>query len=47
MMAPEIVEAIPSLGYIFSDEGGGVHLGKEIIKDYFYGNMPQTRKINF
>ena len=27
----KIVEAIPSLGYIFSDEGGGVHLGREII----------------
>lgn len=43
----EIIEAIPSLGYIFSDEGGGVHLGKEIIKDYFYDNMPQTEKSLF
>lgn len=43
----EIIEAIPSLGYIFSDEGGGVHLGKEIIKDYFYGNMPDAEKNQF
>ena len=43
----DIIEAIPSLGYIFSDEGGGVHLGKEIIKDYFYGNMPDAEKKQF
>ncbi|MFZ1751944.1 MAG: hypothetical protein WAU01_17245 [Saprospiraceae bacterium] len=34
------VKSIPSLGYILSDEGGGVHFGKEIIKAYFYQTMP-------
>lgn len=33
--------AVPSLGYILSDEGGGVHLGKELLKAYFYGLMPE------
>jgi len=33
--------AVPSLGYILSDEGGGVHLGKELLKAYFYGKMPE------
>ena len=37
----EITKTIPSLGFIFSDEGGGVHLGKEILRAYFYGMMPQ------
>lgn len=43
----DIVEAIPSLGYIFSDEGGGVHLGKQIIREYFYGMMPEKEKKHF
>lgn len=43
----KIVKAIPSLGYIFSDEGGGVHLGKEIIKAYFYGTMPEIERSVF
>lgn len=30
----------PSLGFIMSDEGGGVDLGKEILKAYFYKEMP-------
>lgn len=35
---------IPSLGYILSDEGGGVHLGKELLKAYFYHQMPEYEK---
>lgn len=30
----------PSLGYILGDEGGGVSLGAQVLKDYFYNNMP-------
>jgi glucosamine kinase len=37
-------DAVPSLGYIISDEGGGVHLGKEILKSYIYGTMPTDVK---
>lgn len=33
--------AVPSLGYILSDEGGGVDLGKELIRAYFYKTMPE------
>lgn len=43
----KILKAIPSLGYIFSDEGGGVHIGKEIIKSYFYGTMPSKERMIF
>jgi N-acetylglucosamine kinase-like BadF-type ATPase len=38
---------IPSLGYILSDEGGGVHLGKELLKAYFYHQMPEYEKSIF
>lgn len=36
-----IIRSVPSLGYIFSDEGGGVSIGKEVLKSYFYGLMPK------
>jgi N-acetylglucosamine kinase-like BadF-type ATPase len=39
-----IINKIPTLGYIFSDEGGGTHLGKEIIKAFFYNTMPEDEK---
>jgi glucosamine kinase len=37
-----IVSSVPSLGYILSDEGGGVHIGKEILKSYIYKTMPDN-----
>jgi N-acetylglucosamine kinase-like BadF-type ATPase len=43
----QIIKAIPSLGYVLSDEGGGVHLGKEILRAYFYGTMPEAEKLAF
>lgn len=42
-----LIESIPSLGYMLSDEGGGVHLGKEILKSYIYGTMPSDIKNAF
>ncbi len=30
---------LPSLGYLFDDYGSGYHIGREIIKRYFYKNM--------
>ncbi len=38
---------VPSLGYILSDEGGGVHLGKELLKSYFYNKMPMEERNYF
>jgi glucosamine kinase len=35
----QIIHQIPSLGYLMSDEGSGCHIGKEIVKAYFYGDM--------
>ena len=37
----KFTSAIPTLGFLFSDEGGGVHIGKEVIRSYFYGLMPE------
>lgn len=30
----------PSLGFLLGDEGSGSHLGKELIKCYFYNELP-------
>lgn len=35
----KIGKKLPSLGYLFDDYGSGYHIGREIIKRYFYGNM--------
>lgn len=40
----KIIRSIPTLGYIFSDEGGGAYIGKEILKSYFYGIMPPRER---
>lgn len=36
-----IIDNIPTLGYIAGDEGSGAHLGKLLIKSYFYREMHQ------
>lgn len=36
-----------SLGYILGDEGAGVHIGKEVLKSYFYGTLPKILIDNF
>ncbi len=43
----KIVRAIPTLGYLLSDEGSGFHLGKKIITAYFYEEMPENVKKSF
>ncbi|MFH1120424.1 MAG: hypothetical protein V1775_11420 [Bacteroidota bacterium] len=36
----EITDNVVSLGYLFGDEGSGAHMGKQLIVDYFQGNIP-------
>jgi len=31
---------LPSLGYLFDDYGSGYHIGREILKRYFYKRLP-------
>lgn len=42
-----VTKSIPTLGYIFSDEGGGTNFGKEILKAYFYETMPEKERAIF
>lgn len=35
----KVGKKLPSLGYLFDDYGSGYHIGREILKSYFYGNM--------
>lgn len=37
----EIIENVPSLGYLLADEGSGVYLGKTILREILYGNAPK------
>ncbi len=43
----KITDQIVSLGYLLSDEGSGNHIGKEVIKAYFYGEMEMADKVLF
>jgi len=36
----EILENVPSAGYLWSDYGGGSQIGKLFIRDYFEENLP-------
>ena len=38
----EIIDNIPALGFILSNEGGGSKIGSELIKSYFYKKMPSS-----
>jgi hypothetical protein len=37
-----IVENVPSLGYLFGDEGSGAYLGKMFLADYLKGNVSSS-----
>lgn len=36
----KIIRQTSSLGYLLGDEGGGSDIGKELVKAYFYNQMP-------
>ena len=36
----QIVDAIPTLGYIIGDEGSGSAMGKQLLRHYFYRELP-------
>lgn len=42
-----ITERAVSLGYLVGDEGSGMHIGREMVKAYFYGFMPEHLKKQF
>lgn len=40
----KIQDQVPSLGYMLGDEGSGAHMGKRLVRKYFYRELPE--KIN-
>ena len=42
-----IVEKAVSLGYLIGDEGSGMHIGREVVRAYFYGFMPEDLRQKF
>lgn len=42
-----IVENVPSLGYLFGDEGSGAYLGKMLLADYLKGNVSASIRKEF
>lgn len=36
----EIIDNVINLGYMLGDEGSGAHIGKEILRAYFYRELP-------
>lgn len=43
----DIVKTFNSLGYVLGDEGSGFDIGKNILKAYFYNQMPDALRIEF
>ena len=43
----EITEKAVSLGYLVGDEGSGMHIGREVVRAYFYGFMPEELRQQF
>ena len=43
----KIVNRAVSLGYLLGDEGGGMHIGREVVRAYFYGFMPEDLRQRF
>ena len=42
-----IIEKAVSLGYMVGDEGSGMHIGREVVRAYFYGFMPEDLRQKF
>ena len=42
-----LINKSPSLGYIVMDEGSGNHIGKELLKAYYYNQMPSDLRTSF
>lgn len=40
-------QRVQSLGYILMDDAAGNYYGKELIRDYYFNNMPENIKVAF
>ena len=42
-----VSQQTPSLGYILGDEGSGGNFGRQLLKQYLYGNLPEAMTREF
>ena len=42
-----IIDQAVSLGYLIGDEGSGMHIGREVVRAFFYGFMPEDLRLQF
>jgi len=38
----KVMDNVPALGFIMGDEGSGAYLGKQLLKSYFYRELPKS-----
>lgn len=43
----EVIDNVTNLGYLCGDEGSGTHLGKKLIRHYFYRELPKELEEQF
>ncbi len=43
----EILENVPSIGYIYGDEGSGAYMGKKLLRAYLKNHLPSDLHIAF
>lgn len=43
----DVIENVPSVGYLFGDHGSGAHIGMTFIQNYFDGELPKKIREEF
>lgn len=43
----DVIDNVTNLGYLCGDEGSGTHLGKKLIRHYFYRELPKELETAF
>ena len=43
----EIMDDVPSLGWLLGDEGSGTHLGKQLLRAWYYRELPADLRRDF
>ena len=43
----EVIDNVTNIGSLLGDEGSGMHLGKELLRGYFYREMPEEIRTAF
>ena len=43
----QLLQRVQSLGYILMDDAAGNYYGKQLIRDYYFSNMPSDIKVAF